>query len=567
MREKTWWKLVCLAALVGVLAFAAACGDDDSSSGTPTSGSSGTVTAQKGGEITIQYVEQESFDPHWSQFAQDIGLERMAWRGLYRLDENLKPQPEMAAAAPQVSSDGKTYTIKLKSALKWSDGEPLTANDFVAGITRTCDPDNAGNYKDTISNIVGCDAYYAANGKSDAEKTSLRQALGVKAPDDTTVVFSLQNAQPTFPLILSLWMTYPVPAHIVKTPGEQWPTVDKLAYNGPYKIQSYTPKDSLVLVRNDNYAGTPANIDKVTMKYIDKLDVAENAYRADQLQIARANLVNLETIKADPTLGKEFFQIGGVTTRAVHMNLQHKPLDDYKVRLALSQAIDRDTLNKVAFKGAYIPSTTWMPPSVVGGGIKEDTFKADVGYNPDQAKKNLADAGFADGKGFPTLVIVINDTPDRTTTAQFLKEQFKKILNIDIDIQVVDSKTRSARFTSMDYDLFLGGWTQDYPDPENWVNGLFNTGGSNNHYGISYQPLDDLLKKAAFNTNDEERRSQYRDINKMLSDNPMLAGAMLYQESFNYLVKPKLKGPEEFANPQDAYLAGDWNIEAWSLTK
>ena len=122
MREKTWWKLVCLAALVGVLAFAAACGDDDSSSGTPTSGSSGTVTAQKGGEITIQYVEQESFDPHWSQFAQDIGLERMAWRGLYRLDENLKPQPEMAAAAPQVSSDGKTYTIKLKSALKWSDG-------------------------------------------------------------------------------------------------------------------------------------------------------------------------------------------------------------------------------------------------------------------------------------------------------------------------------------------------------------------------------------------------------------------------------------------------------------
>jgi oligopeptide transport system substrate-binding protein len=381
------------------------------------------------------------------------------------------------------------------------------------------------------------------------------------------VVFTLANAQPTFPLILSLWMTYPVPSHIVKTPGEKWPTVDKLAYNGPFKIQSYDAKNQAVLVRNDNYAGTPANLDKVTMKYIDQLDVAENAYRAGQIQVARANLANLDTVKADPVLGKEFLQVGGVTTRAVHVNLSKKPLDDYKVRLALSQATDRVTLNKVAFQGAYIPSTTWMPPAVAGGGVKTDTFDSDIGFNATKAKQNLADAGFADGKNFPTLVMVINDTPDRKATAEFLKAEWKKILNINIDIQVVDSKTRSQRFSSMDYDLFPGGWTQDYPDPENWVQGLFNTGGSNNHYGAAFAGLDDLLKKASFNTNDEERRTQYRDINKMISDNPMLAGPVLYQESFNYIVKPNVKGPKENANPQDAYLAGDWNIQDWSLTK
>jgi ABC-type oligopeptide transport system substrate-binding subunit len=570
MKILRWRGLFTVIALFAVLAVAVACGDDDSTGTTPGATGSAAATAgtaNKGGEITIQYIEPESFDPHWSQFAQDIGVQRMVWRGLYRLDKDNKAQPEMASAMPQVSTDGKTYTVKLKAGLKWSDGQPLTAADFVAGITRTCDPDNAGNYKDTISNIVGCDKYYSAADKSDADKATLRAALGVKATDPTTLEFKLQNPQPTFPLILSLWMTYPVPSHLVKTPGEAWPSVDKLAYNGPFKIQSYSPKDQAVLVRNDNYAGTQANLDKITMKYIDKLDVAENAYRANQLSLARANLTNLDVIKSDPTLGKEFLQAGGVTTRAVHVNLTKKPLDDYKVRLALSQATDRDTLNKVAFRGAYIPSTTWMPPAVAGGDVKVDSFAADVGYNPDKAKKNLADAGFADGKNFPTLVMVVNDTPDRTATAQFLKEQWKKILNINIDIQVVDSKTRSARFSSMDYDLLPGGWTQDYPDPENWVQGLFNTGGNNNHYGAADANLDALLKKAAFNTNDEERRQQYRDINTMLSDSPMLAGPILYQESFNYLVKANLVGPRENVNPQDAYLAGDWNVEAWYLKK
>jgi ABC-type transport system substrate-binding protein len=328
--------------------------------------------------------------------------------------------------------------------------------------TPTCDPDNAGTYKDTISNIVGCDEYYLATDKSADENFDCGGGR-VKAIDDTTVEFKLENPQPTFAMVLSLWMTFPSPSHIVTNPGDPWPSVEELAYNGPFKIESYKAKDSAVLVRNDNYAGQAAYIDKVTMRYIDKLDVAENAYRADQVQVTRANLTNLNVIKADPTLGKEFIQVPGVTTRAVHVNHEREPLDNYKVRLALSQATDRETLNKVAFQGAYIPSTTWMPPSVAGGDLKEDAFEDEIGYSPDEAKKSLAEAGFANGNGFPTLVMVINDVPDRRATAEFLKEQWKQILNINIDVQVVDSPTRSARFTSMDYDLFPGGWTQDYP--------------------------------------------------------------------------------------------------------
>ena len=562
--------LLGLLAVLAMSLLMVACGDDDDE-GTeePGGGSTATTasggTPKRGGEITIVYPEPESFDPHYSAFAQDIGVQRMVFRGLFKLNKDNKAEPELAASLPAISSDGKTYTVKMKPGLKWSDGQPLTAKDVVAGIQRTCDPDNAGNYKDTISNVVGCDEFYSAASKTAAEKTALMAAVGVKATDDSTVEFKLESAQPTFTLVLSLWMTFPSPSHIVKTSSEAWPDVTKLAYSGPYKVQEYKAKDQAVLVRNDNYYGTAANIDKITMKYIDKLDVAENAYRADQLQMTRVNLTNLQVVKTDPKLGKEYFQVPGVTTRAVHMNLKVKPLDNAKVRLALSQATDRETLNKVAFQGAYIPSTTWMPPAVVGGGVKEDSFAGTIGFNADKAKKNLADAGYADGKGFPALTITVNDVPDRVATAEFLKEQWKKVLNIDINIEVVDSRTRAAKFTSEDYQLFPGGWTQDYPDPENWVAGLFNTGGANNHYGVSDTKLDDLFKKASFNTNDEERRGQYRQINELLSSDPMLAGPVLYQESFNYIAKSNLKGPKENAGPLDAFLAGDWTIETWYL--
>jgi oligopeptide transport system substrate-binding protein len=145
------------------------------------------------------------------------------WRGLYHLDVNDKPQPAMADGAPQVSSDGKTYTIKLKKDLKWSDGQPLTAEDFVLGIQRTCNPDVAGHYQYILTNIVGCDDYYNAAQKSAAEKEELRKKVGVRAVDARTLEVKLQEAQPTFPIILALWPTFPAPKHKLASVDAPWP--------------------------------------------------------------------------------------------------------------------------------------------------------------------------------------------------------------------------------------------------------------------------------------------------------------------------------------------------------
>lgn len=563
---------------VTVLIALAACGDDDNGGGatkTPGSSTAVTDTRIKGGTLTVQNIEFQSSDPHYSNFGQDISLERMLWRGLYTLDKDNVPQPAMADGKPKVSADGKTYTVTVKSGLKWSDGNPLTANDFELAVLRTCNPDNAGQYESFDANIVGCDDYYGAKGTTDAPKTptaaeldALKKAVGVKATADT-VEFTLVNAQPTFPILLSMWTYFPVPSLLLPDPGEKWPIPPspKLAYNGPYMVQDYKPQDSITLVPNPNWSGQiKPTLDKLIIKYIEKNDVADNAYRTGELDQVFADLGNLASIKTE--FGDQYFRNANPETRGLEMNLKKPPLDILEFRLALSQAIDRDKINDVASAGSLVPSTTWLPAVV--GGPPPDAFKDQVGFNPDKAKANLAKARTTYGKDFPKLSLLVRDTPEAKAQAEFLQNSFKTILGIETEIQSADSPTRSKLLNSHDFDLApRSGWSQDYPDPEDWVGtaaGIFNTGGVNNTAQCSDPEVDDLMKKAAFNANETERLSQYTKINELVSTR-ICGYAVYYHGAFNWLIKPYVVGMRENASGQDTELPGDTYAETWGRSK
>jgi len=586
------WRLILLSlvAMTALAAFAA-CGDDEGGEGTKTPTATTPATGERiqGGELTVQSNEFASLDPHFSSFAQDISLERMLWRGLYSLDIENVPQPAMADGAPTVSSDGKTVTVKLKDGLKWSDGDDLLAEDFVAGIKRTCNPVNAGEYQYVLTNIVGCDDYYYSLAGPDGESgtaddvpaddpsvKALEDALGVSAPDDHTVEFKLNEPQPTFPIILSLWMTFPVPVHLDRfanatpaAPGDWGSDPTKLAYNGPYILTSYSPQDSVTLAPNPHWSeeyspvGAAPTLDKITIKFIDDLSVSAIAYGNNELDETDVDLTQLESLRSQYGEGKEYFKFLTPSTRGVEMNLEKPPLDKLEVRLALSQAIDRDKLNEVVVQGGNEPSTSWIP--AVTGGHDPHEFDDIVGFDPAKAKENLAKAGFPDGAGFPTLTILVGDSPAAKNTAEFLKETWKENLGIDVGIEVVDSKTRSQRFTEEQFELFPGGWIQDYPDPENWVLGLFDTDGTLNHYNCSDPEIDDLVKKARFNTNDTERKQQYKKINELIVTR--LCGiAPYWHENNHWLIKPNVVGMRENLSGQDGSIAGDWAAEAWGLS-
>ena len=243
------------------------------------------------------------------------------------------------------------------------------------------------------------------------------------------------------------------------------------------------------------------------------------------------------------------------------MQMEKKPLDVEKVRLALSRAIDRETLTNNVLQGAGIPGTSWIPPGIVG--IDEKAFDAKVGFNVAEAKKLLSEAGYPDGKGFPVLTMLIRDTPSNKATVEFLQSEFKKHLGIDTKIEIVDSPTRSKRFSSEDFELFPGGWQQDYPDAENWIIGLFDKEGTLNHYNCFDNEIDALIQKARYNSNNTERLNQYKQINELISTRAC-GGPTMYYNANHVLIDTKVGGARDFASSgQDSVLSGDWTPEDW----
>ena len=557
------WPAFVVVMVVLLFATFAGCGDDDEDQ---TGGGGGERI--QGGELTVQSFEPASLDPHFSSFFQDISLHRMLWRGLYTLDKDNIPQPAMASGEPEVSDDGLTYTITLREGLKWSDGDDLTADDFVAGIYRTCNPDNAGEYEYVLVNLVGCDDHYSNEAGFDA---ALEEAIAVTAVDETTIEFTLIEAQPTFPIILSLWMTFPSPGHLFPNSSDPWPSgsqaPEELAYNGPYIMTSYSLQDSVTLEPNPEWAapaGVSPTLDQITIKFIDDVAQATNAYRTGEIQATAVDITQLETLISEFGEGEEYFTSLAPGTTALYMQLDKPPLDKLEVRLALSQAIDRTELDRVVSQGGNEPTTGWIPE--VSGGHPPDAFDDAIGFDPEKARENLAEAGFPDGEGFPELTILSIDAPSSGLTAEFLQQSFKTHLNIDVSIETVDGRTLSQRFTEEQFELTLNGWLQDYPDPENWVLGQFETAGSSNHQKCSDPDIDALVDDARFNTDDAERRSQYQEIDELIVTR--LCGVAPYRHDNNHwLIKPNTVGMRENLAGQETTIAGDWAAEYWGLSE
>jgi oligopeptide transport system substrate-binding protein len=553
-------------AIFAILAFAAACGDDDDDddggddSATSTSGTQ--TTAKPSGTITMGATQFENWDPHFSDFAADISHFVKVWRGLYHTDLQDKPQPAMAEGAPTISSDGKTYTVKLKAGLKWSDGQALTAKDFVLGIQRTCNPDVAGHYQYILTNIVGCDDYYGSATKTASEKDALLKAVGVKAIDDTTLEIKLQNAQPTFTTLLSMWPTFPAPSHKLATVDAKWPGPLENVYNGPFMAKAYTEKSSLELVPNPNWSGTTVGVEKLVMKYVDDPAVLNQAYRSGEIDATVANKAELDKLKTE--FPKELQLYPATRTIGIEFNLQDAVMKNPDVRLALSQATDRVTMMKVVFKDANTATTSWVPPA--RNGLKGGEYDSILGFDVAKAKASLSKAGYANGAGFPKITLIQVDSATNKLAGDFLTAEWKKHLGIDLEVQYVDSKTRQSAFNTKAYQIVLGGWQEDYPDAENWFIGLWETGGSINKTSTSIPALDKAIADSKYNTNDEARRKGYRDAEKLLLD--QASGiAPIYHTLAAMLVKPHITGMVENKRPADTFVAGDWYPELWKTSK
>ncbi|HMO95494.1 MAG TPA: ABC transporter substrate-binding protein, partial [Tepidiformaceae bacterium] len=251
-------------------------------------------------------------------------------------------------------------------------------------------------------------------------------------------------------------------------------------------------------------------------------------------------------------------QYPATRTIGIEFNVKASPVDNGDVRVALSRATDRDTMMDVVYSGANIATTSWVPPA--RNGLQGGEYDQYIGFDEAKAKEAMAAAGYPNGQGFPSLTLLLADTATNKLAGEFLQAEWKRILGIDIQLEFTDSRTRSSRFNASDFQIVLGGWQEDYPDPENWFLGLWETGGSINKPQTSIPALDDLISKAQYNTNDEERRQQYRDAERILLEKAS-GIAPIYHSMVAALVRTEISGMVENQRPGDTFVPGDWYIE------
>jgi len=497
--------------------------------------------------------EPPTLDPDMASWDTSIAVIQQVFEGLLKFDKDLNLLPALAKDVPTVanggiSSDGKTYTYKLRTDAKYSDGKPVSAKDIEYSLKRALDPALATEYASFYYTVAGAEEYNTSKEKDPAKLQTLRDAVGVKATDDSTLQVKLKDSRASFNDLAALWPMFPIREDVVKANSttekpDKW-TDDPKNYigNGAFKITEWVHQDHITLVPNDNYYGTKPNIKKMVLTMVTDAQSEYAAYLTGEREIGKVPTALIEQVQKDPNLSQQLVRSPRLSTFAIQFNNKQKPFDNVKVRQAFSIAIDRDALINNVRKGVGKAAYSWIPPGNPG-------YQADLGkeykFDATKAKQLLADAGFPNGQGLPPVTFQYANTRNNPIIAQFAQEQWKTSLGIDVKLEPMESKAFSDAVSKGQYMMGFYGWNADYPDPDNWLPELFGTGAGNNHTYYSNPTLDDLMKKAIAEPDEKKRMQMWADAQKTVVDDAVII-FLFHDENF-VLVKPYVK---------DAFLTG-----------
>lgn len=529
--------------LVAALALAA-CGKANNTTSTTQAASqednAATNDTQELKEVAVQVGSTpETMDPALNS-ANDAGnmLQHLV-EGLLKVDKNSNTVPGLAESY-EVSEDGLTYTFKLRSGLKWSDGSDLTAKDFVYSWKRVADPNTAAPY--------GQDVLGQVKGYKEASEGDL-DALAVSAPDDNTFVVELANPVPFFDKIVAFSTLAPVQQATIEANADSWTlNPDTYITAGPYKMVEFSDGDRIVLAKNEYYYDKDSiTFDRITYRLIEDPNAAYTAY--DQGEVSMIKSVPSEEIPALKGTD-EFFIDPLMGTYYISFNTQKAPFDNEDVRQALSLVIDRDYVANTVMQGTYLPANTIVGPGISDAaensefqkiteekytkGVSSGDYEADVA----KAKELLAKAGYPNGEGFPTIEYTTNDQAYHKAVAEYLDNVWEEKLGINVDIAIKEWKVFTADRRAGNFDVCRQGWVMDWNDPSNILN-LFVTGSGNNDGKISIPEYDELMQKSAVTINADERFEYLHQAEKVLIDKAALAPVAYYADF--YLQRPELK--------------------------
>lgn len=571
-------------ALLLAVSMLAAVGCSKKTEETPTKGNEPAPAPKAEQLVRINIgTDPKTLDPAVSTGVPEGNVQLALFEGLMRLDADGRPVPGVAKEY-KASTDGTTYTFTLRDNAKWSNGDPVTAEDFVYSWKRALDPRTASEYAyqlyyvkggeklNTIAlNKVGADGkeVLGADGKAvprddkeiaaDVEKAMAE--LGVKALDAKTLEVKLEAATPYFLSLTAFHTLYPVHKKSVEAAPDDWFRKPDLVGNGPFKMVSWTPKDKIIAQKNPNYWDAGAvKLDKIEFYLIDVESTATTMFESGQLDAIESGVSNTELDRLKKERPDELKILPDLGTYYYRFNVTKPPMDNAKVRKALALAIDREAIVKNITKGGQLPALAFVP-----GGIPDasapDFRKVGGDFYKDKdieaAKKLLAEAGYPDGKGFPKLTILFNTSEGHKKIAEAIQEMWKKNLGIDVALNQQEWQVYLDAQSKLDYQVSRAGWIGDYIDPMTFIDMWVKDGG-NNETGWFNPKYDELVNTAKKSADAAVRMKAMHDAEKILMDEMPIMPIYFYVRV--RLVSKNLKGWSEPLtsgfNLRDAYMEG-----------
>ena len=487
----------CMAASLVACGSSASTSTASTDSATAEQATGATAAAATGSGFTVQLgPNPETLDPALNSSVDGANTIITIFEPLLLIDENNEIIPGQAESYT-VSEDGLTWTFTMRDGLKWSDGSDLTAKDFEYSFKRMADPNTAAPYAETaVGMIAGFDE---AQGNPDPETGEPTtdpnpDALQVVASEDgKTLTITLSYPCSYFDKLAAFAALSPVQQATVEANGDAWCTTpETFVSNGPYMITEWTPSERIVLSKNPNYVGgwdtSKIVSDNITLLLLEDSSASYAAYNSGEAQLVKDVPTDEIPSLTKAEDGGDFYVDTILGTYYISLNDQREPFTDPNVRKALSLAIDREYVADVIMQGTYSPAYNIVGPGIMdaeGKGEFIDNANGGEGYissdyeaNLEEAKQLLADAGYPDGEGFPTITYSANDAGYHIPVAEYLQQAWGE-LGITMNIDKVDWASFLPLRRAGDFDISRNGWVMDYNDPSNMLE-IFTSSNGNN---------------------------------------------------------------------------------------
>lgn len=479
-------------------------------------------------------AEPQDLDPQIVTGVPENNILMGLFEGLVSADpKGLGFEPGVAESW-DISDDGLVYTFHLRNDAKWSNGDPLTAEDFVKSYQRMLTPAFAAEYSYLLWFVVGAEKY------NKGQLNDFSQ-VGFKALDEHTLQVTLKNPTPfLLSIISSHYAWYPVPTEVIAqfggltTKGTRWTQPGNMVSNGPFQLKEWLPDQRIVMERNPHYwDAATVKLDQIRFYPTEDISTEERTFRTGQLDKTK-ELPNAkidayreqypEALRIEPYLGIYYYRL----------NVTRPPLNDKRVRKALALAIDRESLVRNVLRGGQDPAYAVSYPGTAGY-FPRAKLSGDLA----EAKRLLAEAGFPEGKNWPHVELLYNTSENHRAIAEAIQQMWRTKLGVNVQLTNQEWKVYLDSQDNGDFWVQRAGWIADYVDPNVFLE-IWTTGNLNNDTGWSHAEYDRLAAVALASKNDEDRFEIYQQMDAILVDE--LPVIPIYYYKSVYAMSPKVKG-------------------------